>query len=622
MNDSAKSKKQLIAELQLFRQRVARLEAETFLHAIQEPAAAQTEVTAGWYDQPAQQRSECNARAVRNSELSVCYFDGVTGTFVVSPQIMLLHGLSPEAPLDLTNAMALIHPEDRARVEAAWQSCIKEGSSCLVEYRIVREDGTVRWLATRAQHLTGLPGPKIVALCQDITEQKRTERMLQKSEERFHIFKDSSPAIAWVKDAQGRHLYINKTYENRFGVKAQDVLGKTDFDFWPQETARIFQEHDRAVLISNRAIEIEEKAPAADGGISSWLNVKFPFRNTSGKLCIGGIGIDITERKRMEESLRESEQHFRAIYELAPLGIALVDSYTGQFLQVNPRYEQILSRTQVEMLTLDFQSITHPDDLPEDLEKMQVLRQGKIRFFKREKRYLLPDGSHIWVNLTVVPMWKEGETPTCHITMIEDITERKRTEEELSRAKSELERRVSERTRDLASANKLLKQEIEERRVAAQALRTREQQLKQKTKSLEELNAALKVLLKRREEDKRELEEKVLLNVKELLDPFLHQLGKSGLNEHQSVLLAVLESNLKDIVSPFAQRLSSAYLRLTPVEIQVASLVKEGKDTKSIAAMMNVSPETITSHRKNIRAKLGVKNQKTNLRTLLLSLER
>jgi DNA-binding CsgD family transcriptional regulator len=151
-------------------------------------------------------------------------------------------------------------------------------------------------------------------------------------------------------------------------------------------------------------------------------------------------------------------------------------------------------------------------------------------------------------------------------------------------------------------------------------LRERELELQLQTQKLEETNTALRVLLKAREEDKRELEEKVLANVKELITPYLKDLKNAGLDTRQKAYLEIAESNLNDIISPFLHHLSSKYLNLTPREIQVATLVKEGKATKEIAEMLHLSMNAVDFHRKNIREKLGLKNKKANLRTHLLSL--
>ncbi len=154
---------------------------------------------------------------------------------------------------------------------------------------------------------------------------------------------------------------------------------------------------------------------------------------------------------------------------------------------------------------------------------------------------------------------------------------------------------------------------------AYKELRKREKELEVKTADLERTNAALTVLLKKREEDKTELEEKVLANMKELVEPYVEELNHSRLSSEQQTFLNILKSNLDEIISPFSYTLSSKYLNFTPTEIRVANLVKEGKTTKEISELLRISDKTAGFHRENIRKKLGIKKKKTNLRTLLLS---
>lgn len=152
------------------------------------------------------------------------------------------------------------------------------------------------------------------------------------------------------------------------------------------------------------------------------------------------------------------------------------------------------------------------------------------------------------------------------------------------------------------------------------ALSKRETELKAKTKELEEVNSALKVLLKKREEDKTVLENNILINVKRTVAPYLQKLQKSKLNNEQQVYLSIIAENIHEIISPFIKELSSAYLSLSPTEIQVADLIKQGKTTKEIAAILNLSANTIMSHRYKIRSKLGILQKKINLYTFLQSL--
>jgi DNA-binding CsgD family transcriptional regulator len=157
-------------------------------------------------------------------------------------------------------------------------------------------------------------------------------------------------------------------------------------------------------------------------------------------------------------------------------------------------------------------------------------------------------------------------------------------------------------------------------KAAEEKLERRERELAEKSRNLEDINTALKVLLERREADKKEFEEQVLGNVKQRVLPNLERLRGTRLEPEAKEYMQILETSLQEIVSPFLQRLTSSYFDLTPQEIQVAGLVKDGKMTKEIADFLNISTSAVDFHRKNIRKKLGLKRKKANLRSHLLSL--
>ena len=162
--------------------------------------------------------------------------------------------------------------------------------------------------------------------------------------------------------------------------------------------------------------------------------------------------------------------------------------------------------------------------------------------------------------------------------------------------------------------------DITERKQAEEALKEKEAALKAKKHELQALNAALRVLLKGRDKDKAELEEKVLSNVEELVTPYIHKLRNSRLDMKQMTYVKILESNLTNIISPFVRQLSLKYSALTPTEIQVAQLIREGRNSREIAELLNSSSRTIESHRQSIRIKLGMKGTKGNLRSRLSSM--
>ena len=157
-------------------------------------------------------------------------------------------------------------------------------------------------------------------------------------------------------------------------------------------------------------------------------------------------------------------------------------------------------------------------------------------------------------------------------------------------------------------------------KLAEETIRIRERDLEAKSQGLEEANTALKVILQQREEDKRMLEEKVVANVQQLCTPYIEKLASTRLDARQKAYLEIIHEQLKEIISPFLQKMSSLNLVLTPTELHVASMVKAGRATKEIADILSVTTNAVDFHRKNIRKKLGLSNRKTNLRSYLLSL--
>lgn len=164
-------------------------------------------------------------------------------------------------------------------------------------------------------------------------------------------------------------------------------------------------------------------------------------------------------------------------------------------------------------------------------------------------------------------------------------------------------------------------EEITALKLAEEALKKSQEALFEQKQSLEETNIALKVLLKQREEDKRALEKKVLANVKDLVLPYVEKLKNARLKPKEKTLVGIIDDHLNDVISPLLQSFSNANILLTPQEMQVASLVKDGKTSKEIADILNVAETTANFHRKNLRKKFGLTNKQSNLRSYLLSIQ-
>jgi PAS domain S-box-containing protein len=289
---------------------------------------------------------------------------------------------------------------------------------------------------------------------------------------------------------------------------------------------------------------------------------------------------EIAHRRDAEEALRESEERFRTLFEFAPDAYYLND-LQGAFIDGNKAAEKLIGYGKAELIGKNFLNLrlSPPDQHPKAAAALAMNVQGKPTG-PDEFTLVRKDGAQVIAEISTFPVTIKGKTVVLGIAR--NITKRKQAE---------------------------------------QALKQRERELEIKTENLEEAIAAQKALLKRRDEDKREFEEKVLSNVKELVEPYLEKLKRSKLDERQQAYASILESNLNDIVSPFCQSLSSKYLSLTPAEIQVANLVKQGRTAKEIAELLNLSASTVEFHKANIRKKIGIKNTKANLRSHLLSLQ-
>ena len=246
--------------------------------------------------------------------LYACRASGDYGTTFISENVVKQLGYSPQDFADHpTFRIEHIHPDDRAYVLAGLSRVVEHGRH-IHEYRFRHQDGRYRWLRDEVRLLRDGAGVtvELIGFQVDVSEQKRGNEVLREGEERFRTFLNNASNLAWMKDRDGRYLYANRRFEEAFQLDQKDILGKKDTDLFPREQAEQFQGNDRCVLETGKGEEFEEVSQDADG-LHTNIVVKFPVRDGSGRVyAIGGIAIDITDRKKVERALQLSQTELRA----------------------------------------------------------------------------------------------------------------------------------------------------------------------------------------------------------------------------------------------------------------------------------------------------------------------
>jgi PAS domain S-box-containing protein len=348
-----------------------------------------------------------------------------------SPQMASIFGVEPGVSLCHGDWLTRLHPDDLVRVKAEEVQALAERRPFLIEFRVVRPSGETRWVQGRGDAIRDADGRvvRVLGVDIDITERKQAEAALQESEERFRLFMDNSPAIAWMKDAAGRVVYINRTFERRFGVSLADWYGKTDHELWPAGIADEFRAADLAVLANDAPTELDECMLDAMGQAVYWHSLKIPFSGAGGQRYIGGMALDITERNRIVAELRESEERFRLLFENAPIGIAMADR-NRRFFRVNQAFCEMLGYSPEELTRMSFTDITHPDDVGPNVDLFRQAYENNISSYHLRKRYLHSQGDVIWVNLFATLIRSPLGEPLYTVGIIENITERVNAERE------------------------------------------------------------------------------------------------------------------------------------------------------------------------------------------------
>lgn len=284
---------------------------------------------------------------------------------------------------------------------------------------------------------------------------------------------------------------------------------------------------------------------------------------------------DGTGCEKVEERLRQSEERYRWIFENIQ-DIYYEVGLDGTILEISPSIERYSSFRREELLGRSIEEF-YADQTQRNFFLQAIMENGSVHDF--EIRLRDSAGSLFTCSITAAILPGSGTLAPRIVGSMREISARKRTE---------------------------------------QALREREEELSIQSRNLEELNAALKVLLRQREEDRLELQEQILVNVKTSILPSIEKLKEAALTPLQRDCIDTLETKINEIVSPFLHRINQTYGDLTPQEIRVAEGVKNGLTTKEIANRLCISAKTVDYHREHIRRKFGLKSRATSLRSFLL----
>lgn len=317
-----------------------------------------------------------------------------------SPRVKAMLGYTDEEfPDVLESWSSRLHPEDTDRVFAAVTAHVEQHTPYDVEYRILTKAGEYGWFRARGQAIWDDAGRvvRMAGSLQCVTDRKYAEDALRRNEQLMRGIVNNTTAVIYVKHADGRYLLINRRFEQLFHLTMDQIIGYTDHEIFPKDIADAFRANDMEVLERNRAVEYEEYAPHSDG-LHAYISIKFPLCDHTGKpYATGGISTDITERKRIEDTLHASDRRRRLALTAAPVRLWDWDLQTGQLFW-SPEVDTLLNMapgsargTQSALLAL-----VYPDDREAVVLAMRHTMKSQRADVRFEHRVLYPDGSVHW----------------------------------------------------------------------------------------------------------------------------------------------------------------------------------------------------------------------------------
>jgi PAS domain S-box-containing protein len=340
---------------------------------------------------------------------------------------------------ELARLMLIFHPYQEAQVLEELQQLMCH------EFRhhelyMKAKDGSIKIVAwSNISNQFAIPGWNFWAVGVDITERKRMEQAWHISQALLKAVIENSSAAIYVKDTQGRYLFLDQRTAQSMKISQEEIIGKTDSDFFSPEFADRFRETEQMVIDARQPIEREEMVPQRDG-LHTYLSVKFPiYDETDSLYAVGGISTDITERKRIEQALAESEAHYRMLVETSPNAILRTDP-DGTIRFCNQQAAMLFGYEQRE----DLYGKMCVDLLQADEEDTQIACINALReaSYSRDIEHWMQrrDGSVFPAEINSSAMTNDQGQYVALIMVIRDITERKHAEQALSAAYGHLEK--------------------------------------------------------------------------------------------------------------------------------------------------------------------------------------
>jgi PAS domain S-box-containing protein len=409
------------------------------------------------------------------------------------------------------------------------------------------------------------------------------------------IFSTTDDLLALV-DENGIYLEANSAYQRAYGKSRKQLIGCSMSDIVGRELFATKISSWLARCFSGACVQHLDLFKLSGQGVRSMVVSYCPvIRDGETAVTSATISMtDVTDIFHDTIGLQQREERLRMMHAVSSDGFMDCDLETDEIYYCH-NWNKLLGYAPdtLQNTGKSWLDLLHSDDKNSTRKAFNSCLEGLADSYELEVRLQNANEKWMWFRTRGMVMERDGNgVPRRLIGTLIDITRQKKIEQEFLRDKELLEQNVAKQTEALARHNE----------------------------ELTESNAALTVLLKKRQQDKAEVEQRLSENVLKLIEPLVKRLQRTALNGDQVQLLSEIEESLHDITSSFITKLTSEYAGLTPMEIQVATHVKQGKATKEIADILCLAPDTVNVHRKKIRKKLGLRNKSINLQTFLTSL--